>query len=231
MEKLRFVCATRESRDRFYRHTPLGRTLKFFEFLPIIELELTSENARGLPDVYNDAIVNAKSNPATLLFAHDDIQIPDLYFSNHISTAMQYFDVAGVAGNIRRLPGQPSWYFAMFDGETLIPDEQSNLSGAVIHGDAFPDCSISYFGRPGKTVKLLDGLLLIARSETLHRHDLRFDPVFDFHFYDMDFCRQAELKGLRIGTCPLSVIHASRGNFTSKAWKQAYIKYCGKYRE
>lgn len=231
LEKLRFVCATRETEDGFFKNTLLGRTLKLFECLPMIELELSPENTRGLPEIYNEAIENSKNNPAILLFAHDDIQIPDIYFPNHIHLAMAHFDIAGIAGNIRRLPGQPSWCFATFQDNTLINDEKSNLSGVVMHGDRFPECAVSYFGRPGKTVKLLDGLLLIARSETLHKNDLRFDPIFKFHFYDMDFCRQAEARALRMGTCPLSVIHASRGNYASKSWKTAYLAYLDKYND
>jgi hypothetical protein len=42
--------------------------------------------------------------------------------------------------------------------------------------------------------------MLAARSNTLAEKGLRFDPLFDFHFYDLDFCRQAELRKLRMGT-------------------------------
>ncbi len=82
---------------------------------------------------------------------------------------------------------------------------------------------------PCKEVKLLDGVLLIARSSTLLDHDLRFDPTFSFHFYDLDFCRQAELKGVKMGTWSISVIHESHGNFQSEAWRQAYSRYLAKY--
>ncbi|UZR29311.1 glycosyltransferase family protein [Methylococcus mesophilus] len=231
MEKLRFVCATRETKEGFFENTLLGRTLKLFEFLPMVELELSAQNTRGLPEIYNEAIEKSKNDPAILLFAHDDVQIPDIYFPNHVYMTMEHFDIAGIAGNVRRLPGQPSWCFAIFHGNSLIPDEKINLSGAVMHGNGFPDCVVNYFGPPGKTVKLLDGLLLISRSETLHRHNLRFDSLFKFHFYDMDFCRQAEIRSLRMGTCPVTVIHGSRGNYTSKNWKEAYSTYLKKYGE
>jgi hypothetical protein len=79
-------------------------------------------------------------------------------------------------------------------------------------------------------VKLLDGVLLAAHSETLISKNLRFDERFDFHFYDLDFCRQAEAKHLRLGTWPLSLIHESAGQFGSPAWREAYAKYLDKWK-
>ena len=77
----------------------------------------------------------------------------------------------------------------------------------------------------------MDGLLLAASSETLIKNKLRFDEQFEFHFYDMDFCRQAEVKGVTMGTIPLSLMHESGGNFSSEAWKQGYQKYIQKWKE
>jgi hypothetical protein len=45
----------------------------------------------------------------------------------------------------------------------------------------------------------------------------------------MDFCRQAELKGLRMGTWPLSVVHESGGAFGSQGWRDGYARYLQKY--
>jgi GT2 family glycosyltransferase len=78
-------------------------------------------------------------------------------------------------------------------------------------------------------VKLLDGLLLAVRSETLRRHAIFFDERFEFHLYDMDFCRQAELKSLRMGTWTLSVIHESRGAYNTPSWHSACADYFSKW--
>ncbi|MEJ0071989.1 MAG: hypothetical protein WDO24_28350 [Pseudomonadota bacterium] len=66
--------------------------------------------------------------------------------------------------------------------------------------------------------------MLLARG-------LRFDENFDFDFYDMDFCRQAETKGLRMGTAPISVQHASFGAFATPIWTAAYQRYLAKVGE
>ena len=57
------------------------------------------------------------------------------------------------------------------------------------------------------------GVMLVADSRRLIDTGLRFDPQFAFHFYEMDFCRQAELKGLRLGTWPISIVHESGGAY------------------
>jgi len=60
---------------------------------------------------------------------------------------------------------------------------------------------------------------------------LFFDEKFEFHFYDLDICRQAEIKGLSCGTWDLSLIHESRGNFRSEGWQIAYQRYLEKWKE
>ena len=68
----------------------------------------------------------------------------------------------------------------------------------------------------------------LAHFETLYK---RLGSSFDFHFYDLDFCRQAELKGLKMGTWSISVIHESRGNLGPQGWWKAYKKYFEKWGE
>jgi GT2 family glycosyltransferase len=131
-----------------------------------------------------------------------------------------------VAGNRRRLPNQPAWLFADI---AFTWDSPENLSGIVGHGTGFPCANMSVYGSPGQEVKLLDGVLLAAHSEVLRSCSISFDERFAFHFYDLDFCRQAEARGLRMGTWPISVIHESEGAFGTPAWRAGYAKYLEKW--
>jgi hypothetical protein len=45
----------------------------------------------------------------------------------------------------------------------------------------------------------------------------------------VDLCRQLELNGLRMGTCGISVMHESPGNFFSAKWSAAYAEYLKKW--
>jgi GT2 family glycosyltransferase len=224
--KLRFVCATRASHEQFFVETALGRALALYKY-PRAAIRLFPNNTRGLPSIYNEAIAESATAPAILIFIHDDVHLCDFYWSSNILKALDAFDVVGLAGNRRRVPRQPTWFLI---DEKFTWDARENLSGVVGHGKGFPPANLSFYGPPGQEVKLLDGLMLVARSETLISSDIRFDEQFDFHFYDLDFCRQCELSGLRMGTWPISAVHESGGHFGTPAWRAAYAKYLGKWK-
>jgi GT2 family glycosyltransferase len=226
MKPIRLVCGTRRNREQFSNETALGRSLKLYQHLKEPQLHLFDSNTQGLSTIYNHAIQFAQQHPAILVFIHDDVWLSDFFWTSRIIEAITQFDVIGVAGNRRRRPGQPSWYYATPQWQR---DDSQFLSGTVGHGKGFPCDIVSTFGPSGVEVKLLDGLLLAADSTTLIERSLRFDEQFAFHFYDMDFCRQAELKDLRMGTWPLSVVHESGGGFGSPAWQEGYERYLRKY--
>lgn len=228
MKPIRLVCGTRHNEVDFVANSALGRSLKLYHHTPPAQLLLFDNNSAGLSTIYNRAIDHAAQNPAILVFVHDDISLCDFFWMERIYEAVQRFDVVGLAGNTRRVPRQPAWAFVTPDFQW---DAREYLSGVVGHGKGFPCNNVSRFGPAGVECKLLDGLMLIADSERLVQSGVRFDEQFDFHFYDMDFCRQAELKGLRMGTWPLSVVHESGGAFGTPSWRAGYERYLRKYGE
>lgn len=223
--KIRFVVATRATREVFFTNTATGRFLQLYQF-PFVELDLYDSNKEGLSTVYNRSIDKAKSNPAILVFAHDDIHLTDFYWTDQLVNALSHFEIVGVAGNKRRVSHQPSWAFI---DSSLTWDKPENLSGVVGHGVGFPPQNLSVFGAPCQEVKLLDGVFLACHSELLNQKSLRFDERFDFHFYDLDFCREAESKDVRMGTWCISLVHESGGKFNSTTWLDAKAKYFEKW--
>jgi GT2 family glycosyltransferase len=224
--KFRIVCATRETAELFPTRTALGRSLALYAPYGFIELKLFPSNSTGLPALYNTALREAAADPAILVFVHDDILLCDYFWPKHLMDGLSSFDVVGLAGNKRRVPNQPGWPFI---DQKFTPDDIENVTGIVGHGTGFPPENLTYYGPPGQGVKLLDGLLLAARSDILLSKRIFFDERFDFHFYDMDFCRQLEAQGLRMGTCMVSVIHQSTGSYSSPGWSTAYRKYLEKW--
>lgn len=223
--KIRLVVATRVSEEDFFNKTALGKSLSFKIPEPF-EIRLFANNKVGLPKIYNQIILESISDPAILVFLHDDVYILDYYWSYRIKDALLNFKIVGLAGNKRRVSFQPSWAFI---NDSFKWDNSENLSGSVGHGKDFPVYNLSIYGPPRKQVKLLDGLLIAAESSTFINNNLYFDQIFDFHFYDIDICRQAELKNISCGTWDLSVIHLSGGNFGSNDWHFAYQKYLNKW--
>jgi len=178
--------------------------------------------------IYNSAIERFSDEPCILVFAHDDLYILDFYWMHSVFNGLHHFGIVGCAGNMSRVPFQPSWAFKNIDFEWDFPQ---NLSGIIGHGKQFPPEGLAVFGPPFQQVKLLDGLFLAAFSDTLKKTNLRFDERFDFHFYDMDFCRQAEQLGVSMGTIPLSIVHESGGGYASSSWRESYEKYLQKWNE
>jgi GT2 family glycosyltransferase len=226
--KIRLVCASRASREDFHASTALGRSLALYAN-PFVELRLFPANREGLPRCYNTAIDEAVADPARLVFLHDDLWLIDLFWADRVIDAARAFDIAGIAGNRRRLPRQPCWHLS--DSLTRL-DDKENLSGIVAHGRGFPPDSVSFYGPSYQEVKLLDGALLIADSEKLATHGLRFDTRFDFHCYDLDFCREAEQRGMVMGTWPLAVAHESAGlGLGGESWSRNFARYLEKWGE
>ncbi|MGH8319864.1 MAG: glycosyltransferase [Steroidobacteraceae bacterium] len=223
--RIRVICATRRDREAFYSETALGRSLSLHR-PAAVELRVFASNTQGLASVYNTAIAESVGEREILLFIHDDVHLCDFHWADRLRAGLGAFDVVGLAGNRRRLPGQPGW--GLMD-EKLTGDNRENFSGTVAHGRGFPPDSIDVFGPSSQRVALLDGLFLAVRSETLQAKSLHFDERFDFHFYDLDFCRQAERAGLTMGTWPIAVVHESKGGYVSDSWRRGYDAYLQKW--
>ena len=88
---------------------------------------------------------------------------------------------------------------------------------------------VSFFGPVPAECELVDGLFIAARKEALREKGVRFDPQFDFHFYDLDFCRTVRAQGLRLGTWPIALTHQSTGALGSEAWRVKYEDYLEKW--
>ncbi|RQR43473.1 hypothetical protein DIE20_11390 [Burkholderia sp. Bp9131] len=225
MKPLRIVCATPHKQRDFLTHTPLGRSLVTHQFLNPLSTAIYSDHKLTRAMAYNRAIETARSDPAILVFVHDDVHLLDFQWQDKIREGVHAYDVMGVVGNVRVPPRHTGWSFV---DEQFTRDDPRNLSGIVGHGRGFP-CAVTSYGAPGKRVKLLDGFLLAADSETLIENDLRFDERLRTHFYDLDFCLQADARGLALGTWPLSVVQESPGAFDSTAWREDFDRYRSKY--
>jgi hypothetical protein len=224
--KIEIISATRNSREDFWNKSALGISLKRISFDETLIHRIAFSNKRGLPAVYNEGIEKGGED-SFLVFMHDDIWIDDFFFSRRIIEGLNRYDVIGLAGNRRRLGGQPAWAFI---NEAFVWDDRQNLTGAVAHG-RHPFGPITFFGNAPAECELLDGLLLAARKNVLVKANCYFDPLFDFNFYDMDFCRTARKAGLTLATWPVGVTHQSGGAFGTESWKRSYRTYMGKWKD
>lgn len=222
--KIVLAVASRYSEEDFYAKSATGRSLKFFNF-PFVEVCLFPQNTSGLPVVYNQAIEWHLADNCILVFAHDDLHIIDFFWVRQLYKGLESYDIVGIVGNRSRAPMQPSWAFLDVQGTW---DKKEHLSGTIAHGNTFPPKQLAVFGSNGP-VKILDGLLIAGSSRMFRESGLRYDERFMFHFYDLDFCRQAEALQLSMATLPISLIHESSGNFQNVAWLESYKAYIAKW--
>lgn len=221
---IEIVSATRLSHDAFWMTSALGQSLLRLSKDTALVHNIAYSNRRGLPEVFN-ARIEAPDSADILVFTHDDIWLDDFFLTDRLAEGLRTYDVIGVAGNRRIVPGQVAWAFV---DEQFTWDEQSNLSGAVAHG-ANPCGAVSFFGLVPAECELLDGAFLAARKSALMEKRVTFDARFSFHFYDMDFCRSARQAGLTLGTWPICLTHQSDGQFGSPAWCQGRDAYRRKW--
>lgn len=221
------VSATRLSDADFWNKSALGISLRRHAHDKRLSVRVICENQHGLPFLYNHCIQEAAPDDQ-LVFLHDDIWIDDIFFADHLAEGLRHFDVVGIAGNRRRVPGQPAWAFTGISGGQLNWDDDAHLSGAVGQ-DKNPCGRIRSFGPLPAECELLDGCFIAANARALQDRGVLFDTRFDFHFYDMDFCRSAREQGLRLGTWPISLTHQSNGRFGTPEWSAKYQAYLAKW--
>jgi hypothetical protein len=223
--KIEIVSATRLSEKEFWNTSALGSSLQRIKDDQRLTTHIVFNNTRGLPHIYNERI-NAESDADILVFMHDDVWIDDFFFGDRVFDACNEFDVVGVAGNRRRVDFQPAWIFV---DTNFTWDNESNLSGSIGTGPNALLGQVTFFGHVPAKCELLDGVFLAAKKSTLVNNAIVFDPRFDFHLYDMDFCRSARDKGLRLGTWKISLTHLSGGNFDGERFGEKYKVYLQKW--
>ena len=226
------VSATRKNIDEFWLNSALGQSLRrFYQRFPF-KAHIAYNNSLGLPKVYNQIVQNLECNDDLIVFVHDDIWIDDLFFFENLKESLSIFDVVGVVGCQIRVPFQVNWAFASRDIHTRQSEwiSLNILSGSIAHGQ-HPTGEVSYYGPSKKGCKLLDGCFLASKVATLQGKSVFFDEQFNFHCYDTDFCRTAEIAGLKMGTWPLSLTHQSTGKVKYDVWDKEFERYRVKWSE
>ena len=190
------------------------------------------ENSKPLGECYNEAIAAAGPDD-TLLFIHDDVYVNDWMMGWRVQEALMHFDVVGVAGNRRRQPRQETWYLqpSRLEGDTRVMKtfDHGYLSGAIGHG-SLEQWTLTNYGPTPQPVQLIDGVFMAVNAGRVKESGVLFDPALGFHLYDLDFCRSASAAGLKIGTWPIAITHASSGgSIHSDAWADSSQKYLAKW--
>jgi GT2 family glycosyltransferase len=234
---IKIISATQYVEKDFWEKSALGQSLIRLRFDARIESKIAFSNKRGLGHVYNSQIMVAGVDDI-LVFVHDDVWLEDLFLAQRLHEGLSAFNVIGVAGNKKRGSYQPVWshFFRFSEDDKKTPcgfvaDDASNWSGAIGSStdDGKPFGRVMPFGAVPASCELLDGVFLAAKRSTLVKNSVFFDPQFEFHFYDLDFCRTARKRGLTLGTWPISITHLGTGLYGTESWNAMKNLYFEKW--
>lgn len=224
MPEIKFISATRvSSMDEFLAESLTSRSIHRLAPLKPLRILVDLGSKDGLADFYNQQIDEAHPDDI-LIFVHDDVWFDDWLLAYRLEEALNTFDVVGVAGNEVRFPNQRGWY-----GTKVVPEETFTPVGMPHFAIGMLNPPHTHQNVAAIEAKLLDGVFIATKAKTLQHKHIRFDPQFKYHHYDMDFCRQCELAGLKMGVWPIAMTHAPTSGDLSQTWFDSGTRYLNKW--
>lgn len=206
MKDLLIVSATKEeNKYKTLISDSVGRYETIYNYT--INSEIITRNTSSLATIYNKYLIE-QNRDKIIVYVHDDCLIEDLFLVEKLNKAMEQSDIIGLAGIKDPITiKEPALWHLMGD--------RSQWSGAVAHFTSKDDVErfMTPFGSTPARVILLDGVFLAVNVEKCLENNVRFDESNParFHYYDLDFCLNANKAGLKLTTYPIFCSHKSHG--------------------
>lgn len=213
MNNKTLIVTSSKSNSRDLVKTDLGQSL-LFQSQKYFDLQyVQNDGEKSLASIYNGFLTEYTANHYEIVvFVHDDVSIQDSMLFTKLDQAIgdeSDYSICGVAGAVRCKPQKTKpclWHMMCHDGQF------KDASGAVGH---YVDDKVimTNFGVVPQRVILLDGLFLAVNIRKVLDAGVKFDEECPskFHFYDLNFCLEANKNSLKMKTIPLWVVHRSHG--------------------
>ena len=207
-ETLSVVISTKKIDEDYIKHVK-----KMFSQPDTEILVYENDGEKSLTEVYNIGLRESKND--IVVFMHDDLilETPNMTpkIVNMISkhSFNSNYGIIGIAGTDKLTSGR--WW-----------DNRENMFGVVGHiheGKRHVNhYSKGVFNEKLKDVVVVDGLFFIVHKGRIKKE---FNEEFKgFHFYDIPFCVENYLEGVKIGlTTKFGITHKSVG-ITNKQWEK-----------
>jgi hypothetical protein len=204
-EPISVVISTKKIDDNYLKHVE-----RMFSH-PKTEVNIyENDGVSSLTEIYNIGLKESKNE--IVVFMHDDLilETPNMtpkivkLFEKHSE-----YGIIGIAGTDKLTSGR--WW-----------DNRDNMFGVVGHiheGKRHVNhYSKGVFNDVLKDVVIVDGLFFAVHKGRIKKE---FNEQFEgFHFYDISFCVENFLEGVKIGlTTKLGVTHKSIG-MVNKQWEK-----------
>lgn len=188
---------------------------------PKVEIIEYVNKGESLTKFYNKALNESKNN--IVVFIHDDVIVDSKQIANKIQRIFDKnpeYGIIGVAGT-KYLSETGKWW-----------DNPKTMYGRVSHTHEGKTWLSEYSQDQDKRLEevvIVDGVFFAVHKNRIKK---QFDEsVEGFHFYDIDFCFQNHLEGVKIGvTTEIKINHMSIG-MTNEQWEVNRKLFSEKYKE
>ena len=183
-------------------------------------IEKINNGERSLAEVYNE-IINESPNDIIIL-THDDIYFDTKAWYSKITRHFEKtdFGIFGMAGTTH-LSETGMWW---------DPSKRKNMIGIVNHENGGKKWESKYseaFGNDIRQSVIVDGVFIAIHRGRIKKH---FNEDFKgFHFYDLPFCFENHLEGVKVGVITnIRITHKSIG-MTNEQWEKNRVLFVEKY--
>ena len=210
------VYCTRQTNPEHKEH--LMKTSGLHKHLEIIEIinngeSLTSAYNRGLKQATNDIVV----------FCHDDITIETKQWGTKLLKMFErkpQYGILGVAGT-KFMPTSGRWW-----------ENPKKMYGRVAHTHEGKTWLSSYSADLNQEIEeavTVDGVFFVVDKTKIKKSFN--EEVVGFHFYDVTFCFENHLEGVKIGvTTVVRINHKSIG-MTNDEWENNRQQFAEKFKD
>jgi len=213
---LTIVYCTRQSNPEHKEHLIKSSGLqKHVEVIEIIN------NGESLTKSYNRGLEQAKND--IVVFCHDDITIETSSWGRKLLkqfTNNPEYGIIGVAGT-KNMPSSGQWW-----------ENKNKMYGRVAHtheGKTWLSTYSPDIHQDLEEVVIVDGVFF-AVDKTKIKNKFN-ETVEGFHFYEITFCFENYLKGVKIGvTTYIRINHKSIG-MTNESWDQNRIIFAETFKD
>ena len=206
--------STRESKPEFIEYLKKSSGFKKLEVI-----EKVNNGKKSLSQVYNEILSEAKTD--IVLLCHDDIYFdtPAWYPKLLKHFEKTDFGIIGMAGTTS-MPSGGMWW-----------ENRKRMVGIVNHEKDGKKWESKYADAVGNIVYetvIVDGLFIAVHKKRIKK---QFNEDFKgFHFYDIPFCLENHLEGVKVGVITnIRMTHKSIGE-TNEQWEENRKFFVEKYK-
>lgn len=199
------VISTRQIDDEYLKHIE-----KMFSHPKTQILVYENDGVSSLTEIYNEGLRDSQYD--IVVFMHDDLILETRNMTPKVVKLFERhadYGIIGIAGTDKLTSGM--WW-----------QNRENMFGVVGHmheGKRHVNhYSKGTFNEKLKDVVVVDGLFFMVHKGRIKKE---FNEQFEgFHFYDLSFCVDNYLEGVKIGlTTKFDITHKSIG-MTNKKWEK-----------